>query len=94
MPSTNLYMGIARVSRFNRERVFNQLLELQFLEHGRYGQQSTVCPQISSLEVKVRRSIDFYGLPRPISEPLFDGFFCAYAGPCLSPFGCLLRIGW
>ena len=78
----------------HRQGFFHQLLELQFLQQGCHGQQSTVSSQIFAREVKTRGSIDFCGLRRVLSAPLFDGLFRATLAPVYHHLGDLLRIGW
>jgi hypothetical protein len=46
-----------------------------------HQQQSTVSGQIFAREVKTRASIDFCGLRRVLSAPLFDGLFRATLAP-------------
>lgn len=47
----------------HRQRLFDQLLETQLLQHRGHGQQPSVWGQIPTIEVIMRGSIDFIRLP-------------------------------
>jgi hypothetical protein len=55
------------------ETLFDQLLEVEFLQQGRHRQQSSVSGQIPRPEVIRRGSPDFIGLRRNVTNPLFGG---------------------
>src|SRR5207248_7140172 len=74
-PQQELVDGHHARNAVNGQSFFNQFLEAQFLQHGRYGEQTTIGRKILGSEVKRRGSRYFIGLRTICRKALFVAGF-------------------
>src|SRR5882672_6079491 len=74
-PQQELVDGHHARNAVNGQSFFNQFLEAQLLQHGRYGEQTTIGRKILGTEVKRRGSRNFIGLRTICRKALFGTGF-------------------
>src|SRR6516162_3388023 len=74
-PQQELVDGHHARNAVNGQSFFNQFLEAQLLQHGRYGEQTTIGRKILGTEVKRRGSRNFIGLRTICRKALFGAGF-------------------
>ena len=74
-PQQELVDGHHTRNAVNGQSFFNQFLEAQLLQHGRYGEQTTIGRKILATEVKRRGRRNFIGLRTICRKALFGAGF-------------------
>src|SRR5207248_2951509 len=86
-PQQELVDGHHARNAVNGQSFFNQFLEAQFLQHGRYGEQTTIGRKISWPRSQKAWKPQFYRAPDYLPESLVWHGFSRYAAFRSSPFG-------